>query len=55
MGEDPTPTLPLLVRALDAAGVPLLDASLRPPTLDDVSPRLTRDTARTPGEKERAA
>ncbi|MFJ8656259.1 ATP-binding cassette domain-containing protein [Streptomyces rochei] len=38
---DPTLTLPRLVRALDAAGVPLLDASLRPPTLDDVFLRLT--------------
>ncbi|WP_179200672.1 ATP-binding cassette domain-containing protein, partial [Streptomyces reticuliscabiei] len=33
---DPTITLPLLVRELDAAGVALLDVSLRPPTLDDV-------------------
>jgi ABC-2 type transport system ATP-binding protein len=35
------------VRELDAAGVPLLDASLKPPTLDDVFLRLTgepRDT-----------
>ncbi|WP_406461471.1 ATP-binding cassette domain-containing protein [Streptomyces sp. NBC_01622] len=38
---DPTLTLPLLVRELDAAGVPLLDASMRPPTLDDVFLRLT--------------
>ncbi|MFE0329311.1 ATP-binding cassette domain-containing protein [Streptomyces sp. NPDC003753] len=38
---DPTLTLPRLVRELDAAGVPLLDASLRPPTLDDVFLRLT--------------
>ncbi|MFF4348215.1 ATP-binding cassette domain-containing protein [Streptomyces sp. NPDC001530] len=38
---DPTVTLPRLVRELDAAGVPLLDASLRPPTLDDVFLRLT--------------
>ncbi|MFF6993950.1 ATP-binding cassette domain-containing protein [Streptomyces sp. NPDC008313] len=38
---DPTLTLPRLVRALDSAGVPLLDASLRPPTLDDVFLRLT--------------
>ncbi|MET9395011.1 ATP-binding cassette domain-containing protein [Streptomyces sp. NPDC006624] len=55
VSKDPTLTLPLLVRALDTAGVPLLDASLRPPTLDDVFLRLTRDTALTPGEKERAA
>ncbi|MEU6509569.1 ATP-binding cassette domain-containing protein [Streptomyces sp. NPDC046942] len=38
---DPTLTLPRLVRELDAAGVPLLDASLRPPTLDDAFLRLT--------------
>jgi len=38
---DSTLTLPRLVRELDAAGVPLLDASLRPPTLDDVFLRLT--------------
>ena len=28
------------MRALDTAGVPLLDVSLRPPTLDDVFLRL---------------
>ncbi|WP_210586418.1 ATP-binding cassette domain-containing protein [Streptomyces sp. GESEQ-35] len=38
---DPTLTVPRLVRELDAAGVPLLDASLRPPSLDDVFLRLT--------------
>ncbi|WP_318204344.1 ATP-binding cassette domain-containing protein [Streptomyces sp. SCL15-4] len=43
---DPTLTLPRLVRALDAAGVPLLDASIRPPTLDDVFLRLTGESAR---------
>ncbi|MEV2217524.1 ATP-binding cassette domain-containing protein [Streptomyces sp. NPDC050997] len=42
--RDSTLTLPRLVRELDAAGVPLLDASLRPPTLDDVFLRLTEDT-----------
>ncbi|MEU3827270.1 ATP-binding cassette domain-containing protein [Streptomyces sp. NPDC029080] len=42
---DPTLTLPRLVRELDAAGVPLLDAGIRPPTLDDVFLRLTGDTA----------
>jgi ABC-2 type transport system ATP-binding protein len=42
---DPTLTLPRLVRELDAAGVPLLDASLRPPTLDDVFLRLTEAPA----------
>ncbi|MFJ4835653.1 ATP-binding cassette domain-containing protein [Streptomyces sp. NPDC088747] len=40
---DATLTLPRLVRELDAAGIPLLDASLRPPTLDDVFLRLTGD------------
>ncbi|MFD9417090.1 ATP-binding cassette domain-containing protein [Streptomyces goshikiensis] len=34
-------TLPGIVRALDAAGVPVTDASLRPPTLDEVFLRLT--------------
>ncbi|MFM9367912.1 ATP-binding cassette domain-containing protein [Streptomyces sp. Da 82-17] len=38
---DRTLTLPRLVRELDAAGVPLLDAALRPPTLDEVFLRLT--------------
>ncbi|MFF8865475.1 ATP-binding cassette domain-containing protein [Streptomyces sp. NPDC015139] len=42
---DITLTLPRLVRELDAAGVPLLDASLRPPTLDDVFLRLTGESA----------
>ncbi|MEU3857545.1 ATP-binding cassette domain-containing protein [Streptomyces sp. NPDC028722] len=42
---DPTLTLPRLVRELDAAGVPLLDASIRPPTLDDVFLRLTAESA----------
>ncbi|MFB7599435.1 ATP-binding cassette domain-containing protein [Streptomyces sp. NPDC056160] len=41
VATDPTLTLPRLVRELDAAGVPLLDASLSPPTLDDVLLRLT--------------
>ncbi|MFE9609186.1 ATP-binding cassette domain-containing protein [Streptomyces sp. NPDC006012] len=41
---DATLTLPRLVRELDAAGVPLLDARLRPPTLDDVFLRLTGAT-----------
>ncbi|MEU7405747.1 MULTISPECIES: ATP-binding cassette domain-containing protein [Streptomyces] len=44
VSTDPTLTLPRLVRELDAAGVPLLDASLRPPTLDDVFLRLTGDS-----------
>ncbi|WP_432029760.1 ATP-binding cassette domain-containing protein [Streptomyces sp. 1222.5] len=42
---DTTLTLPRLVRELDAAGVPLLDASLRPPTLDAVFLRLTGESA----------
>ncbi|MFH9176101.1 ATP-binding cassette domain-containing protein [Streptomyces albogriseolus] len=58
--RDPTLTLPHLVRTLDAAGVPLVDASLRPPTLDDVFLRLTEppaDPANLPydDDKERAA
>ncbi|MEV7833264.1 ATP-binding cassette domain-containing protein [Streptomyces subrutilus] len=35
-------TLPRIIRALDTAGVPVTDASLRPPTLDEVFLRLTR-------------
>ncbi|MFD3807314.1 ATP-binding cassette domain-containing protein [Streptomyces sp. NPDC058611] len=35
-------TLPRIIRALDSAGVPVTDASLRPPTLDEVFLRLTR-------------
>lgn len=46
---DPTLTLPRIVRELDAAGVPILDASLRPPTLDEVFLRLT-DAANSPKE-----
>ncbi|MFI6878099.1 ATP-binding cassette domain-containing protein [Streptomyces sp. NPDC050400] len=38
---DPAVTLPRVVRELDGAGVPLLDATLRPPTLDEVFLRLT--------------
>ena len=41
--RDRTLTLPRLVRELDAAGVPLLDASLRQPTLDEAFIRLTTD------------
>ncbi|MFH9007874.1 ATP-binding cassette domain-containing protein [Streptomyces afghaniensis] len=60
VSKDPTLTLPLLVRTLDSAGVPLLDVSLRPPTLDDVFLRLTdtttpATTATTTDDKERAA
>ncbi|MFE9775452.1 ATP-binding cassette domain-containing protein [Streptomyces sp. NPDC005931] len=54
--RDPTLTLPRLVRALDAAGVPLLDASLRPPTLDEVFLRLTEPSGSgSAGAGERAA
>ncbi|MFJ6780112.1 ATP-binding cassette domain-containing protein [Streptomyces yangpuensis] len=35
-------TLPRIIRALDSAGVPVTDARLRPPTLDEVFLRLTR-------------
>ncbi|MFH8728415.1 ATP-binding cassette domain-containing protein [Streptomyces termitum] len=38
---DPTLTLPRLVREIDAAGIGIVDASLRPPTLDEVFLRLT--------------
>ena len=41
---DPSVTLPRVVRELDASGVPLLDATLRPPTLDEVFLRLTATT-----------
>ncbi|MFF2401056.1 ATP-binding cassette domain-containing protein [Streptomyces goshikiensis] len=41
-------TLPGIVRALDAAGVPVTDASLRQPTLDEVFLRLTGTAPATP-------
>ncbi|MDX3062886.1 MULTISPECIES: ATP-binding cassette domain-containing protein [Streptomyces] len=41
VATDPTLTLPRIVRELDAAGVPVMDASLRPPTLDEAFLRLT--------------
>ncbi|MBL1099777.1 ATP-binding cassette domain-containing protein [Streptomyces coffeae] len=41
---DPALTLPRVVRELDAAGVPLVDASVRRPTLDEVFLRLTHRT-----------
>ncbi len=55
--RDATLTLPRLVRELDAAGVPLLDVSLEPPTLDDVFLRLTQEVQETQvsQEEERAA
>ncbi|MFF9509032.1 ATP-binding cassette domain-containing protein [Streptomyces sp. NPDC014724] len=57
VATDLTLTLPRIVRELDAAGVPLVDASLRPPTLDEVFLRLTgRNDGRTsPPLKETAA
>ncbi|MFF3732521.1 ATP-binding cassette domain-containing protein [Streptomyces sp. NPDC002476] len=57
VATDSTLTLPRVVRELDAAGVPVIDASLRPPTLDEVFLRLTaRDDVRTaPPPKETAA
>ncbi|MFJ8822207.1 ATP-binding cassette domain-containing protein [Streptomyces sp. NPDC102467] len=50
---DPAVTLPRVVRELDASGVPLMDATLRPPTLDEVFLRLTR--TRTHQETEEVA
>ncbi|MFD5931390.1 ATP-binding cassette domain-containing protein [Streptomyces sp. NPDC060333] len=47
-------TLPRIIRALDTAGIPVTDATLRPPTLDEVFLRLTRVREVTP-EKEHAA
>ncbi|MEV7280285.1 ATP-binding cassette domain-containing protein [Streptomyces sp. NPDC093111] len=48
---DRTLTLPRIVREADAAGIQLLDASLRPPTLDEVFLRLTgRETRPEPQE-----
>ncbi|MFE6665419.1 ATP-binding cassette domain-containing protein [Streptomyces sp. NPDC057697] len=57
VATDATLTLPRIVRELDAAGVPVIDASLRPPTLDEVFLRLTgRGDGRTsPPTKETAA
>ncbi|MGI5453491.1 ATP-binding cassette domain-containing protein [Streptomyces sp. CA-249302] len=52
--RDSTLTLPRLVRELDAAGVPLLDASLRTPTLDDVFLRLTDRSSEHTTDKEPA-
>ncbi|WP_183069357.1 ATP-binding cassette domain-containing protein [Streptomyces sp. gCLA4] len=40
-------TLPRIIRELDTAGVPVTDARLRPPTLDEVFLRLTRPRPRT--------
>ncbi|MFD8893742.1 ATP-binding cassette domain-containing protein [Streptomyces sp. NPDC059566] len=41
-------TLPRIIRELDTAGVPVTDASLRPPTLDEVFLRLTGARPATP-------
>lgn len=41
VATDPSLTLPRVVRELDAAGAAVIDASLRPPTLDEVFLRLT--------------
>ncbi|MEU6929865.1 ATP-binding cassette domain-containing protein [Streptomyces sp. NPDC046374] len=43
---DRTLTLPRIVREADAAGIHLIDASLRPPTLDEVFLRLTGRASR---------
>nr|WSW46611.1 ATP-binding cassette domain-containing protein [Streptomyces sp. NBC_01001] len=43
-------TLPRIIRALDHAGVPVTDASLRPPTLDEVFLRITRGPLTEPAE-----
>ncbi|MFE2933683.1 ATP-binding cassette domain-containing protein [Streptomyces sp. NPDC059278] len=57
VATDATLTLPRIVRELDTAGVPLVDASLRPPTLDEVFLRLTHrgDGRTSPPAKETAA
>ncbi|MER5276311.1 ATP-binding cassette domain-containing protein [Streptomyces sp. NPDC002809] len=47
VATDPTLTLPRIVRELDAAGAAVIDASLRPPTLDEVFLRLTGRSAPT--------
>ncbi|MEU7136181.1 ATP-binding cassette domain-containing protein [Streptomyces sp. NPDC046261] len=49
---DPALTLPYLVRELDAAGVPVVDAALRQPTLDEVFLRLTAPTPADTGAEE---
>ncbi|MEV0577873.1 ATP-binding cassette domain-containing protein [Streptomyces sp. NPDC050392] len=47
VATDPSLTLPRIVRELDAAGAAVIDASLRPPTLDEVFLRLTGRTTPT--------
>ncbi|MFD9869858.1 ATP-binding cassette domain-containing protein [Streptomyces niveus] len=55
VASDGTLTLPRIVRELDAAGVPVIDASLRPPTLDEVFLRLTGDPLTPRADNERSA
>ncbi|MFB7267585.1 ATP-binding cassette domain-containing protein, partial [Streptomyces nojiriensis] len=43
-------TLPRIIRELDTAGVPVTDATLRPPTLDEVFLRLTQARSVDAGE-----
>ncbi|PJE93999.1 daunorubicin/doxorubicin resistance ABC transporter ATP-binding protein DrrA [Streptomyces carminius] len=50
VATDPALTLPRIVRELDAAGVPLADAALRPPTLDEAFLRLTGEHAESAGK-----
>ncbi|MGP3685020.1 ATP-binding cassette domain-containing protein [Streptomyces sp. IBSNAI002] len=55
---DPGLTLPRIIRELDTRGVPVTDATLRPPTLDEVFLRLTRSPAalkQNPSLEENAA
>jgi ABC-2 type transport system ATP-binding protein len=52
---DTTLTLPRIVREADAAGVHLLDASLRPPSLDEVFLRLTGRAPATAPRQEATA
>jgi ABC-2 type transport system ATP-binding protein len=47
VATDPTLTLPLVVRELDAARIPLIDATLRRPTLDEAFLRLTHPAEET--------
>ncbi|MFJ5553117.1 ATP-binding cassette domain-containing protein [Streptomyces sp. NPDC093225] len=55
VAADPTLTLPRIVRELDAAGVPVVDASLRPPSLDEVFLRLTATAGEVAGSGRTAA
>ncbi|MGW6710563.1 ATP-binding cassette domain-containing protein [Streptomyces sp. NPDC054956] len=48
---DPGLTLPRIVRAFDEAGIAVTDASLRPPTLDEVFLRLTGTTPTAPAPR----